>query len=267
MTYKLNHPGTAVIRADLLLSPVDVDLLRGRVDLVLGGIPCQWLSTYRNWSQGTTVTPAEVLRGQALLDAILGVVRVLQPRWWCLEDVIQLRDHLPPLTPYQIIDSSAYSAQRRKRLFVGDFPTPPPGRCDLRLQDCLRPGPYRVGRRLYGRTPETQRTFARDRCHGAFPDRKSPTVCGFNSRRDGEIGVVGDWPGGLRQIEWQESARLQGYPDDYLFWGSPTDVSTMIGNSIQIDTGRAILQSIVRSAQDEHLRPSAFICGSNLEDS
>jgi site-specific DNA-cytosine methylase len=40
-------------------------------------------------------------------------------------------------------------------------------------------------------------------------------------------------------------ASLQGYPADYVFVGSPTDVSVMVGNSVQIDTARAILEGIV----------------------
>jgi site-specific DNA-cytosine methylase len=51
-------------------------------------------------------------------------------------------------------------------------------------------------------------------------------------------------PGRKRQLEWQEAALAQGFPADYLFYGSPTRVAKMIGQAIQIDLGRAILKAI-----------------------
>ncbi|MBM3956596.1 MAG: DNA cytosine methyltransferase [Gemmatimonadetes bacterium] len=45
-------------------------------------------------------------------------------------------------------------------------------------------------------------------------------------------------------------ARLQGFPEDYLFFGSPTAVWKMIGQAVQIDAGRAILAAIAADAQE-----------------
>ena len=49
----------------------------------------------------------------------------------------------------------------------------------------------------------------------------------------------------MRNPEWQELAALQGFPLDYLFYGSPTDVMKMVGRAVQIDLARAILSGIV----------------------
>lgn len=251
MTYKLNHPKTLVVRADLKAPCIDTVSLRGQIDLVVGGIPCQWLSKYRDWTEQSSVKASEKVEGRALVDAILDLTRAIAPRYWALEDVVQLLGELPPLTPHQVIDASRYSGQRRKRVYVGEFPAPPRTARDPRvLGDYLLPGPYRVGARLHGRRPALSRTFRKETCLGAYADRKAPTVCNVGSRRDAELGVVDErLPGGLRQMEWQEAALQQGYPTDYLFYGPLTDVQQMIANSIQIDTGRAILEAIVADAE------------------
>jgi len=258
-TYHLNHPETAVVCADLTDPGTreTVRRLKGRVDLVLGGIPCEWVSVLRNgWHPATKVPPAEVAAGQALLDSVLGLVADLAPRWWCMEDVSRLIPHLPPMTPYVEIDAADWSAQRRKRVYVGEFPAPhgvgPPS--PAVLERALRPGPFRIGRRLVGREPATTNVYDGKHFMAAYPMRKSPTVCSWSSRRDADLAVVAEGlPGGKRQLEWQEAARLQGFPEDYVFVGSLTDTWKMIAQAIQIDVGRAILAEIWRDLQEKGL--------------
>ena len=253
-TYQINHPATTVILQDLLCPMATEDLVRscrGQTDLVLGGIPCEAISIFRNgWNPRNAASDEEMARWHSLLDQCLHIVEVLRPRWWCLEDVAGIVDHLPPLTPWQAIDARDYSPQARRRVFVGEFPRPAPGTNTEILADRLRSGPYRVGTRFWPREPATSNTFDGLHCYGAAPDRKSPTVCTFSSRRDAELGILdARLPGGKRQIEWQEAARLQGFPEGYLFYGSPTAVMKMIAQAIQIDTGRAILAAIVQEAE------------------
>lgn len=256
-TYHLNHPETATVCADLTDPGTreTVRGLKGRVDLVLGGIPCEWVSIMRNgWNPATRTPPSEIAAGQALLDAVLGLVADLAPRWWCLEDVPGLAPHLPPMTPYQEINAADWSAQRRKRIYVGEFPAPrrTGPRSPAVLEYALRPGPFRIGSRTIGREPATASVYDGKHFLAAYPMRKSPTVCSLSSRRDAELAVVAEGlPGGKRQLEWQEAARLQGFPEDYVFVGSPSDTWKMIGQAIQIDLGRAIIEAISLEA-DPH---------------
>ena len=253
MTYQINHPDTGVIAWDCsrLAELWPPDQCRGQVDLVLGGIPCQWISVYRGKGLRNEPSEQEVEKQRSLLDSILDWIRLVDPPYYCLEDVRGLIKEIPPLTPYQVIDSAEFSGQRRKRVYVGRFPSPPPQANGQVLGDYLRPGPYRVGPRLWPRELTTSRSFSRSNALKADPERKAPTVVAITSRRDAEIGIVADHlPGGKRQYEWQEAARLQGFPEDYLFWGSPTDVGQMIGNAVQIDTGRAILKAICSQAHE-----------------
>lgn len=246
-TYKLNFPATDVRQEDLRDERVCRRITKdygGKVDLILGGIPCEWLSVYRTLQQPTD---DERHAERATLDAVLGLPEHLGARWWCLEDVKGLLRELPPLTPYVEINALEYSGQRRKRIFVGRFPAPARGASPQVLRDQLRPGPYRIGKRCFDREPVGRRNFNRTTTLAAYPDRKSPTICNISSRRDAELAVVDpSIAGGKRQIEWQEAARLQGFPEDFVFYGSPTDVASMVGRAIQIDTGRAILKAIVK---------------------
>ncbi len=248
-TYKLNHPQTRVMCGDVRSRALRLQIAEeyaGKIDVVLGAIPCEWLSVRRKLGVRNEVTDKERLRERETLAAVLGIVNDLAPDFWCLEDVKGLATELPPYVPWLEIDSRYHSAQRRKRIYVGRFPPPLFHANGMALRDKLRPGPYRIGKRTADRKIVKTEAFAPDKVLGAFPNRKSPTICAFSSRRDAEV-VVADHTvaGGRRQIEWQEGASLQGFPEDYVFYGSPTDVWKMVGQAIQIDTGRVILEAIV----------------------
>jgi len=249
-TYSLNHPDTEVIEGDLRDEDVQGYLarkFRAGVDLVLGGIPCEWLSVYRSLQK---VSDAERDGQRDTLRSVLAITQSLNPEWWCLEDVEQLIPELPAGTPYAKLDASGWCAQRRKRVFVGKFPVPDNPNSALVLKDRLRQGPFRIGNRLIGRTPQRSRTFTNTTTLAAELDRKAPTVLSQSSRRDANVAVVDpSLPGGMRNFEWQEYADLQGFPRDYLFVGSPSDVSKQVGRAIQIDLGRAILGGIVDEAR------------------
>ena len=260
-TYRLNHPRTDVIQADLRDGAVRRRLIElaksAGVNLVLGGIPCEWLSIRRN--VGKKPGASELEGQRATLKAVLNMVKAISPRWWCLEDVKGLVAELPAGTPWIEIDAADYSPQRRKRIYVGEFPRPQgtgpliSPRSKLVMRDCLRPGPYRIGTRSFGREFVTSNSFHPDKAYAAASGGKSPTICNLSSRRDPEFLVIDDTikvNGGARQLEWQEGAALQGFPQDYIFYGSPSDVGAQIGRAIQIDTGRVILQGIVRQWEE-----------------
>jgi site-specific DNA-cytosine methylase len=248
ITYGLNFPDTHIIQGDLrdpeVIESVVAIAERENVSVVLGGIPCEWLSVYRSLQK---VSTEERDRNREALDSALAIVSRISPRWWCMEDVTQIIGELPPFTPYHVFDARHWSGQRRKRCFVGDYPMPQrdsTGAAKM-LRDYIRPGPYRIGRRLFGRTPQRARTFSKTTCLAAELDRKAPTVLSQCSRRDAELAIVDpSVPGGMRNPEWQEMAAVQGFPSDYLFYGSPTDVMKQVGRAVPIPLARAILQGI-----------------------
>jgi site-specific DNA-cytosine methylase len=238
-TYGINHPGVECINCDVTTQ--DFSRWAG-VDLILGGIPCEQLSVIRN---NTPRTRAEMRGFKALLKRFLSLPEELGAAHWCYEEVIQVRHHLPRRTPFIIINSQAFSAQARIRAYLTNIPSPalpsiPDGRL---LQNHLRAGPHRLGPRIHNKrrpaiSGKSSKTF-----QPFYPDRKSKTIINLSSRRDAEIATTHMF--GWRQLEWQECAALQGFPEDYLFIGCPSRVSKMIGQAVQIDTGRAILQSLL----------------------
>jgi len=256
-THTLNHPWTAFLEADIRRDDICNDIFHavggdepGRVDLILGAIPCAWLTHLRSKAKHNEPSAEEMAAERATLAATLAIVERLGPRWWCLEDVVQLEAELPPGTPCWKCSSAVFSAQARRRLYVGKFPPPLfPVASTKMARDVLRPGPYRIGRRAADRELVKSRSNQSDTAYVQGRDEKLRTVTAITSRRDSEF-VIADpaIPGGRRQIEWQEMAAAQGFPADYVFYGSPGDVAKQISQAIQIDTGRAILREIVRDA-------------------
>jgi DNA (cytosine-5)-methyltransferase 1 len=53
-------------------------------------------------------------------------------------------------------------------------------------------------------------------------------------------------PWAHRPITHYEAARLQGFPDDFLWYGSKIDIATQIGNAVPVDLSRALAGQIHR---------------------
>ena len=235
-TYKLNHPAVETVLCDVVAQ----DFARWQgVDLILAGIPCETLSPARN---NCPPLRRELSELRALLKKLLELPAQLNARWYCFEDVLQLGAWLPRRTPRFQLDAASWSPQSRKRLYVGNTPSPGSGNCVAQLRDVLRPGPHRLSGRIFGKRRPEPNGKSRTTFKPWFPDAKSKTVLGFSSRRDAEMATP--HPLGWRQLEWQELAALQGFPSDYLFIGNPGRVAKMIGQAIQVDTGAAILRAL-----------------------
>ncbi len=241
-TYALNHPGVECVLCDVSEHDFGQYADTG-IDLVLGGIPCEDISAARRGVPLPDETKASFL---ALVKACLEVPRAIGAAHWCYEDVVDLLRFIHDVelfVPNFVLDSAQFSPQRRKRVYFGNLPKPA-GRGDGRvLASCLRPGPYRVSSAIKDREPSRSEVYGGKKFYPWEPQEKSPTVLCHSSRRDHYLAVRnGD---GWRQPEWQELAVLQGFPEDYVFVGPPTRVAKMVGQAVQIDTARAILEALV----------------------
>lgn len=120
-----DHPDCRVICGDLADPLTIIELSGLRPDIIVGGIPCEQVSVARS---NVMIEPEALAAWHRLIDSMFGVVRQLRPRYWCMEDVIQVEPHLPPPAvagiPYrcQRIDAKDYQPQRRLRTYIGDFP-------------------------------------------------------------------------------------------------------------------------------------------------
>lgn len=267
VNHQTDHPDCKLLQVDLSTAAgveAILDACGSRADLVVGGIPCEQVSCLRM---------AKPLERQALddwhrlIDCCLLVVEQTTPRWWCIEDVIQIEKHLPPPLfhgreiPRRRIDASDYGPQRRVRTFLGEFPAPRPRRSwGARLGDCLRPGPHLT-------IPEAERYEALTTETGDFgvgfvgdgkvrvldPAKPAPTVVAGISKgsRQRRGWLTTDSRGRRRLLSWQELAAIQGFPEDYLFAGGYTAAEAMIGRAIPIQVGRAIFEAIVAEWRNE----------------
>lgn len=130
-TFAANHPEAEVLCADVLtIDPADLP----DADLIVGGPPCVNFST----SKGSR---ANVLDGLRLVQWFLRVVAIKKPRYWIMENVPRVADHLPRSIPLDWIGISGGGllevpvrcqlnaadfgvAQARKRYLIGNFPSP-----------------------------------------------------------------------------------------------------------------------------------------------
>lgn len=267
-TWRVNHadqhPDCQAMELDLSeWNAVDrVASVASGVDLILGGIPCEQVSVARQGKASAETMDA----WHQLIDVCIGMVDAIGPTWWCYEDVIQIEKHLPlPLfrgreIPRQRVQASDYGPQNRLRTFLGEFPapTPPSWGCSQfgkpTLRHCLRPGPhlivdradsYEAHEALNGRL-----TMRGDIVRICRPDKVCPTIITGLATRGGRqrrCFTIIDARGRRRQLSWQEAAKVQGFPDDYLFVGGITRAMEMVGRAIPIYVGRAILEAIVRA--------------------
>ncbi len=261
VNHQIAHPDCALCRVDLAMSEgrdaVVTAIGTHRIDLVVGGIPCEELSTARG---NAPLACGELDRLHALIDGTLELVRHLEPRWWALEDVIQIERHLPaPIElgyeiPYRRIEAADFGPQRRLRTFLGRFPDPAnfadPDAPRV-VGPCLIDGPHQTIPRAesYIRTDwgRDAGRVGRDKIRVLDPARESWTVLGAISRgsRQRRNHCVDAGDGRIRLLDWREAARLQGFPSDYLFAAPLRRTEKMVGQAISIFVGRAILQAIM----------------------
>lgn len=130
-TFKLNHPQSEVVCADVLtIDPNDLP----ETDIIVGGPPCVNFSN----SKGSR---ANVLDGLKLVQWFLRVVAAKKPKYWIMENVPGIAEHLPDVIPYSWIgldkpgslpvplrahfNTAEFGvAQARKRYLVGKYPLP-----------------------------------------------------------------------------------------------------------------------------------------------
>lgn len=241
LTYKDNFPQVECVQCDV--TNFDFSELRGQVDLVLGGIPCEPISLARTHVQLGDMERQEFYK---LIDKCIDIPRELEAPWYCFEDVVGLRRFVPPLTDHFIMDSKYFSGQRRRRAYFGNVPQPTKQANGKILKDYLRPGPYRVHPGIRKKQPDKKNVYCKEKFFAWYPSEKSPTVIGLSPRHDNYAAVQNGE--GWRQLEWQELARLQGFPPEYVFVATHARAIKMVAQAVQIDTARAILERLCEEA-------------------
>lgn len=243
------HPDCEILQADLSTAAGVGALhhaLGGRnVNLVVGGIPCEQISCLRG---ATPVANEEMEQWYRLVYSCLRIVNALSPRWWAIEDVIQIERHLPKWVPTTRLDAADFGPQHRKRTYLGEFPEPSPESSTSRpmtVGECLRSGPHLTIERPedYERVSSYSAgggsRVGSDKARIVLADRPSPTIpcaIGQHGSRQRRSFMIETADGRLRILDWHEAASIQGFPGDFLFAAPLGKAMGMIGRA---DPGRS----------------------------
>jgi DNA (cytosine-5)-methyltransferase 1 len=137
-TFQFNHKHSETIKKSILdIANNQIDSVIPDSDVIVGSPPCTFFSKSNKAGKG------DAKKGMELVLKFLAVVAVKKPRYWILENVPELRNHLKDSYSFKelglgdshesalkiptiaILNAADYGvAQRRLRLFCGNFQVP-----------------------------------------------------------------------------------------------------------------------------------------------
>ena len=251
-TFELNHPGAEFICSDIRdLDPGD-PRFEG-IKVVIASPPCQLFSA-------ANCSP-DPLAGMRLVNVARKWIQVIKPEFWVMENVQQIAGYLDGFYPQKkIIDVADYGIpQHRIRCLSGSFPVPRPTHARKAFTNLIGQGMRRwatveetisdlLGVELKKRAGGHARFLAPGekigvKNHVCFDNLvefnydhanrevrlERPAPCITTKFRCAQK-VMTPW--GYRRLTARECARLQGFPDDFVFHGSLSSQYSMIGNAV-----------------------------------
>jgi DNA (cytosine-5)-methyltransferase 1 len=272
-TLRHNRPDWKVFEGDIRkFEPV------GNFDLVVGGPPCQGFSTAgkgdpndpRNFLWQEYFRVVERVRPKAiLLENVAGMMNKKNSHH--IEGFIEQLASLGYSANYAVLDASAFGVpQSRKRLIVvaglgwtPELPKADPNAPKVSAKDAIHDllkkskvenhepnqhAPHVVERWKLLKEGEVDPNYRRGRI---YSDRPSPTI-----RAGGGHGPKGDHLAGFhppihyklpRQLTVRESARIQSFPDEWIFCGSKTAQGRQVGNAVPPLLGKALGEALKKS--------------------
>tara|TARA_B100001179_G_C18603492_1_gene412171 strand:+ start:2146 stop:3396 length:1251 start_codon:yes stop_codon:yes gene_type:complete len=293
-TLRTNRPNWNVVQDDI--ANVDFTHLRGKVDLLTGGFPCQPFS-YAGKQLGF-----EDLRGTLVFE-MARAIKEIQPKVFLAENVKGLAENDSGRTlstiikvledlGYKILEKDIYKAifykvpQKRERLMIVGvradlydkltFRKPSPYHKVLTVRDALKAGelyeqdvPESTGQAYPKRKAEIMSFVPEGGYWRDLPiDLQKEYMMKSFYLGGGKTGMARRlaWdepsltlvctpaqkqterchPGESRPLTTREYARIQTFPDDWVFKGSDGQVYKQIGNAVPVNLALAIGKAIVR---------------------
>lgn len=274
-TLRHNRPSWDVFEGDIRNFQAS-----GGYDVVVGGPPCQGFSTAgkgnpddpRNflWREYFRIV-AEVRPKAILLENVAGMLS--RKNLHHLEGFLHHLEELGYCPVFRLLDAADYGVpQHRKRLFVvaglgwkPDLPDPTHtekkvsaadaigdlvGSSDAHNHEPNQHAAHVVARWSMLSEGEVDPNYRRGRI---YSNRPSPTI-----RAGGGYGPKGDHLAGFhppihyvlnRQLTVRESARIQSFPDDWIFQGSKTAQGRQVGNAVPPLLAKAVGVALMRSLE------------------
>lgn len=270
-TLRANRPEWSVFEGDVRdFEP------EGGFDLVVGGPPCQGFSTAgkgnpddpRNFLWREYFRIVEKVRPLALLlENVAGMANKKNAHH--LQEFIEHLQSLGYQVTYGILNAADFGVpQQRKRLILlaglgwaPELPVPDPSLQPVTAKSAIGDlvtrkrgvanhepndhAPHVVERWSKLQEGEVDPNYRRGRI---YADRPSPTI-----RAGGGYGPRGDHLAGFhppihyklsRQLTVREAARIQSFPDDWIFHGSKTAQGRQVGNAVPPLLGKAIGEAL-----------------------
>jgi DNA (cytosine-5)-methyltransferase 1 len=276
-TYGLNHPGTVVIPMDITQEETRREVCAAfdgvRCDVIVGGIPCQAYtkSKFRdpNDPRASLYEPfitvvTQLMPPVVVIENVPDIMTAEHPDGTLVQqNIAALLRGLGYAVGFRILNAADFGvAQRRRRAFIfawrrGTCPLPQPTRDEhgrngwpkwLTIRDAIADLEDAPEDDAWSHTFTRHKPRYLDRIRrtpiggkasigyneGAYrdaPDRPSRTLRGggwiIHYRHD-------------RVITPREAARLQGFPDEFRFTGTRSEVALQIGNAVPPPLAKAV---------------------------
>lgn len=293
-TLRFNRPEWNVVEDDI--ANVDFTHLKGKVDLLTGGFPCQPFS-YAGKQLGF-----EDIRGTLVFE-MARAIKEIQPKVFLAENVKGLAENDDGKTletiisileeiGYEIVEKDVYKAlfyktpQKRERLIIigvrkdligqASFEKPSPYHRILNLRDAFKAGelykddvPESIGQKYPQRKAEIMSHVPEGGYWRDLPlELQIEYMKGSFHLGGGKTGMARrlSWdepsltltcapaqkqterchPSENRPLTTREYARIQTFPDNWIFQGSASQIYKQIGNAVPVNLAFAIGKSLVK---------------------
>ena len=223
------------------MTKLDGKQFEGKIDLLIGGSPCQSLSI-------TLSKTRQNLDGKSkLFFEYVRLLREVKPKHFLLENVASMKKECKDVISSQLgvepilINSNCFSAQDRSRLYWSNIPVEHAKECDLRLADVLE---SHVDEKYFYNYPLKDIDLSKQVCatmehsnnemhkrvfNPKFKCHTLTAVCGGNQQKKVYV------DGRCRKLTPLEYERLQTLPDNYTKGISDGARYKAIGNGWTVD--------------------------------
>lgn len=282
-TLKKNRPQWNVICKDVC--NIDFTIYRDKIDLIAGGFPCQAFSYAGKClgfedTRGTLFYEfarcvKEVSPKMLLAENVKGLLTHNSGETFKV--IIEELNKLGYNITWKVLNAAYYGVgQKRERLFIvgtrkdrsNTFKFPEPDIKMTALRDVLKDCPVSEGISYSERKRKVLELVPPGECWTSLPEDIQESYCGKSIRTGGGSRGVArrmSWdqpsltlttspsqkmtdrchPDETRPFTVREYARIQSFPDEWVFCGSVAQKYKQIGNAVPVELARRIAKNIV----------------------